>query len=84
MIIIVRMMVVRRTHPTLAQTFIGDFKMATSSFYKSFVIKDKKAAQKFRKALLTQHLIKVEEKDLPKEFKGSFGVAAFAPIRLFP
>jgi hypothetical protein len=43
--------------------------MATSSFYKSFVIKDKKVAQKFRQALLTQHPIKVEKKDLPKEFK---------------
>jgi len=54
----------------LSQTFIGDFiKIATSSFYKSFVIKEKKAAQKFCQALLTQHLIRVEKKDLPKEFK---------------
>ncbi len=47
----------------------GGFKMATSSFYKSFVVRDQKAAQKFRKALLAQHPIKVEEKNLNKEFK---------------
>ncbi len=33
------------------------------------VLSSKRKAQKFRQALLTQHLIKVEKKDLPKEFK---------------
>jgi hypothetical protein len=45
--------------------------MATSSFYKSFVVRDQKAAQKFRKALGAKHPIFVVEKNLNKEFKRS-------------
>jgi hypothetical protein len=48
--------------------------MATSSFYKSFVVRDQKAAQRFRKALGAKHPVFVVEKNLNKEFKRSIAL----------
>ena len=43
--------------------------MATSSFFRDFVVTDKKAADKLRKALSKKHIIKVKVRDLEEDKK---------------
>lgn len=43
--------------------------MATSSFDRNFVVKDKKAADKLRQALSKEHVIKVKVRNIDEENK---------------